>query len=331
MKENTAYWVLKSVLDKDVSYIGNDGYDDEIEKKYEYDDTVANHRQIKTGDIAVIVDKQKVLGIAKISRILIYNTTKERRRCPECGNTNYERRKTKLPEYRCNKGHEFDSPTSEIIDITKYEAFYSDSFRHPSIKLTVDKIRPYFKNNYNRNMSMQSLSVDFFKNYFDELLNDLNSTATYPSAHEANHFLSDLMSDDYIPNGNDERALIFKAIMQRRGQQKFRDAIRAAYGDKCMITGCEVLEVLEAAHINPYRGEKDNHVSNGLLLRSDIHTLFDLDLIGIEPDKHIIHLSKNLHRGEYQELSGNKLRLNLESKISKVALDARWRLFLAEK
>jgi len=42
--------------------------------------------------------------------------------------------------------------------------------------------------------------------------------------------------------------------------------------------------VLEAAHIKPYRGKTDSHLENGLLLRADLHTLFDLNLIGVEPD-----------------------------------------------
>jgi hypothetical protein len=52
-----------------------------------------------------------------------------------------------------------------------------------------------------------------------------------------------------------------------------------------------VAAVLEAAHIDPYRGEGNNHPGNGLLLRADIHTLFDLNLLGIEPN----HLRIELH------------------------------------
>ena len=53
---------------------------------------------------------------------------------------------------------------------------------------------------------------------------------------------------------------------------------------KCMITGCAISEVIEAAHISPFRGLDDDHVQNGLLLRADIHTLFDLHLFGVNPD-----------------------------------------------
>ncbi len=55
------------------------------------------------------------------------------------------------------------------------------------------------------------------------------------------------------------------------------------YEHRCVVTGCTVIAVLEAAHIRPYRRPEDNDVKNGLLLRADIHTLFDLNLLGIEP------------------------------------------------
>jgi len=88
---------------------------------------------------------------------------------------------------------------------------------------------------------------------------------------------------NYSPQAGDRRQIVERQIRERRGQQHFRDALRKRYGDRCLVTGCEVLAVLEAAHIKPYRGEDDNHPGNGLLLRADIHTLFDLDLLGVEP------------------------------------------------
>lgn len=89
----------------------------------------------------------------------------------------------------------------------------------------------------------------------------------------------------YSPLEGDRRLLVERQIRERRGQQHFRDALRKRYGNRCLVTGCEILAVLEAAHIRPYRGANDNHPENGLLLRSDIHTLFDLDLLGIEPEQ----------------------------------------------
>jgi putative restriction endonuclease len=328
LENTTSYWALKSVSDEEQSYKSNDGYADEFKIKYVYDNFVPNHKQIKTGDIVAIVNKEEVLGLAKISRIILDNSTKDRRRCPVCGNTNYEERKTKLPKYRCNQGHEFEEPASETVDVVRYEAFYSNTFIVPKIKVTVNKLRPYFHKNYNRNMSMQSLSESFFEDYFKVEIQQLKSELSYPDAEDSENYLSEILSDDYLPSEKDERAKVYKSIIQRRGQKKFRDAVREMYGNKCVITGCEILDLLEAAHINPYKGEKDNHPTNGLLLRADIHTLFDLDLIGIEPNELKIHLCETIKKDGYQVLENKLLQLkNKENKPSKEALNLRWNIF----
>ncbi|MFQ6603355.1 HNH endonuclease [Flavobacterium sp. C3NV] len=327
-KENTtSYWALKSVSDEDVTYESTDRYKDEIETKYVYDDSVANHKQIKLGDIAVIIDKKEVLGLARISKILKFNGTKKRRRCPICRSTNYGPRKTKTPKYLCNKGHEFSVPDSEIIDVTNFEACYSTSFIVPKEIVTIDKIKPFYHRKYNRNMSMQNISKDFFIEFYEAEIKKLKEEFIYPSAEESENYLSDLFDEGYIPLNKDERPKIIKTIFERRGQQKFRDSLRNLHGDKCMVTGCEILHIIEAAHINPYRGEKDNHVANGLLLRSDIHTLFDLNLIGIDPETLEVKLSESLLSSEYEEFKSRNLLIAKNNVPSINALNIRWKLF----
>ena len=105
----------------------------------------------------------------------------------------------------------------------------------------------------------------------------------------------------YTPDNVDRRLFVERQIAVRRGQQAFRNALRKRYGDQCQITKCSVLAVLEAAHINPYRGEADHHVENGVILRADIHTLFDLDLLGIHPDSLRIELHPDV-ASDYMEL-----------------------------
>lgn len=111
---------------------------------------------------------------------------------------------------------------------------------------------------------------------------------------------------NYDLQDGDYRKLVDRQIRERRGQQQFREALRRRYGDRCVITGCELLHVLEAAHIRPYRGENDNHPENGLLLRSDIHTLFDLDLLGIAPETLRVELHPDV-AAEYEEFDGHPL------------------------
>ena len=57
--------------------------------------------------------------------------------------------------------------------------------------------------------------------------------------------------------------------------------------------GCDVVAVLKATHIMPYRGEETNHPSNGLLLRADLHTLFDVGLLTIDPKTMTVRLAAN--------------------------------------
>ncbi len=85
-------------------------------------------------------------------------------------------------------------------------------------------------------------------------------------------------------NSEDAREKTLRAIAIRRGQPEFRRKLLKRFNGKCVISGCAVEEVLEAAHIVPYNGEQTNHLLNGLLLRADIHTLFDKDLIEVDSD-----------------------------------------------
>ena len=74
-------------------------------------------------------------------------------------------------------------------------------------------------------------------------------------------------------------------------------------------TDCEVVQVLEAAHIIPYQGPSTNHVGNGLLLRADLHTLFDLGLIAVDERKLTLIISATMHGTAYEQFSGKPIHL----------------------
>jgi hypothetical protein len=137
---------------------------------------------------------------------------------------------------------------------------------------------------------------------------------------------------DYIPNDEDERKRIHGEVICRRGREEFRDALRKRYRSQCVVTGCKVLDVLEAAHINPYRGEKDDDWKNGLLLRADIHTLFDLDLLGIHPKTLTIEIHRRLKDDEtYSMLEGESLRCDKKLQPSEEALTKKYKEFCERK
>lgn len=130
-------------------------------------------------------------------------------------------------------------------------------------------------------------------------------------------------------NISDGRKRIIAAVIRRLGQQALRRKLISAYAAQCAMTQCKTLLVLEAAHITPYRGLKTNAVSNGLLLRADIHTLFDLALISIEPNKFVVRVSKLLEGSEYEALDGRGPTLPSKTALhpSAAALKYHYHLF----
>lgn len=100
----------------------------------------------------------------------------------------------------------------------------------------------------------------------------------------------------------DGRDIEIRAVRRRIGQEKFRQDLMVAYSGCCAATGTDVDRTLQAAHILRYRGTQSNVVHNGLLLRADIHLLYDAKLLSIEPDSHRICLDASLEGTEYEVL-----------------------------
>lgn len=99
----------------------------------------------------------------------------------------------------------------------------------------------------------------------------------------------------------------------RLGQGTFRILVTEAYNRRCAITGERTLPVLEAAHIKPVSRTGSNRTSNGLLVRSDMHKLFDLGYLTITSDFHV-KVSKRIKEEyengrEYYAFDGNELRV----------------------
>jgi putative restriction endonuclease len=100
-------------------------------------------------------------------------------------------------------------------------------------------------------------------------------------------------------------------IRPRLGQGGFRVLVTEAYNRRCAITGERTLPVLQAAHIKPYSESGPHHISNGLLLRSDLHILFDRGLMTVTPD-YRVEVSRRIrdeyeNGKEYYRLSGKRL------------------------
>lgn len=121
-------------------------------------------------------------------------------------------------------------------------------------------------------------------------------------------------------NSTDQKARYAQSLaMHRLGQGAFRVVVTEAYQRRCAITGEKTLPVLEAAHIKPFSENGPNEIKNGLLLRSDFHTLFDDGYITINP-KFVIEVSKKLNEDygngkDYYRYHGSKLQIVPSSSI----------------
>lgn len=311
-------------IEGDREYQGNEGYDDDPQATYRYDNFVANHREVEVGDLAIIRSASAVLGIAEISEILEAPGTKERFRCPQCGDTNISHRKTLDPPWRCkNLGHEFSKPNAETIPITTYEARYGSTFRKCDDALTLETlgkavIRP------SDQMSIKELNLGKIEGYLgDEISGLLEGFAVRLEPQDIEHPVDQESAKSVI----ERRKKVLREISVRRGQSQFRKKLIKRYGGRCQVSGCDFLPIIEAAHIDPYAESADNAAGNGLLLRSDIHTLFDLGYLGIEPSSLKVRVHPSLKGSEYHQVDGVELQTVGMKRPASDCIAKRWSFF----
>jgi predicted restriction endonuclease len=307
-------------------YGGNTGYADDPERIYRYDSNVPNHKRVKVGDIVIVRSRASVLGVSRIDQIVSQNGFKERQRCPECGSSDIKLRRTLTPKWWCRKGHLFDDALVESVPVQKIEARYGDSFRANNGSLSISKIRAATLRPSDQ-MSIVELDLAELEPYVvglgkpgAALIQDFASAITELPATENVH-------PDPAVSIIQDRLRILREITVRRGQPAFRRRLCRRYGIRCLVTGCSIPGLIEAAHIVPYGASSDNSVTNGLLLRSDVHTLFDLGLLAIEPVTLVVRLAPEVMSAGYESLSGQKLKVEPGRVPSREALAIRWSAF----
>ena len=125
----------------------------------------------------------------------------------------------------------------------------------------------------------------------------------------------ELGAQDPTPLGAESPARYGEPVLvrPRLGQGSFRIAVTDAYGRACAATGEHSLPVLDAAHIVPFQKGGSHEVRNGLLLRADLHRLFDKGYFTVTPDlrmKVSSRLKEEFHNGAtYYPLDDGFIRL----------------------
>jgi putative restriction endonuclease len=117
----------------------------------------------------------------------------------------------------------------------------------------------------------------------------------------------------FVSEGDAPRFGSPQLVRPRLGQGTFRVAVTEAYDQACAVTTDHSLPGLEAAHIRPYADGGAHEVRNGLLLRTDLHRLFDKGYVTVTPE-HLLEVSPRLadewHNGKiYYAYHGGRVHV----------------------
>ncbi len=260
-------WSFLFVEEKKRQHRGNEGYDDEVDRHYSWDSTVPNHRGPAQGDLCVLRDSRGVLGYSRVEELTgTAGVTKTRLRCPECGRTAIKARVRQQPRFRCSVCRaEFDRPTSEKLEVTVYRAEYGRGWVGVDGALTA--------------AALEDACLSRSK---QQAIRQLDSG-----------ILRSLLADRHVPvdriswSGAGVRKRPIAGgrrpgrSMRRIGQSDFRRALLERFGVTCVISGPQPLETLHAAHVYGYADDPRHELAGGLLLRADLHALFDAGQIEI--------------------------------------------------
>lgn len=122
-----------------------------------------------------------------------------------------------------------------------------------------------------------------------------------------------------LPGISEEQAPFGKPrlIPPRNGQGAFRVIVRDSYQNRCAVTMERTLPALEAAHIRPYKDVRNHEIRNGILLRRDIHKLFDDGYVTVTPELNfeVSHrIREEFENGRhYYDLHGKRITVPQDS------------------
>ena len=124
-----------------------------------------------------------------------------------------------------------------------------------------------------------------------------------------------------IDLGSDRKAAVADWVLRetRPEQQRFRQGIVNRDGLGCAVTGCTTSAVLDAAHIIGHAVKGSDDPANGVILRADVHRLFDAGLLGFDKASRRVWISNLINDPAYLELEGKTVMslVNLAGRAAK--------------
>ncbi len=280
-------------------FVGNAGYEDDLERHYSWDATVPNHGRVSAGDLAVLRDGEFVLGVAWIDRIKEWKGEKDRFRCPSCERTGFKQRLTMTPRYKCAScSSEFAQPTVErLTDLSFFRADYARTWRPLDHPLPISGAAAAYRKNAQQH-AIREMDIAVVRSVLDTP--DSPGTAWWSAVEPGG-----------MDIGGGHRIVLGKV---RIGQQRFREEMLARFGSNCAICGPLPPAALEAAHLYRFADQPQHRLDGGLLLRRDLHALFDRYLLLIDPDDEWrVHMAPGLHAyPDLRALAGRKVNVRSE-------------------
>jgi HNH endonuclease len=262
--EDTRAWLVTTKSDYR-RLGGYTKYDDDPTSHYSYDSNVANSRQVGVGDKLVFWDEVSLIGASTVASIDQRPGVKMISRCPECKTTNIAARKTKTPRFRCDDCHaEFEVPVIDEVEVTVYQTDHQQGWVDLAGLLDGSTLRGL--TGYSQN-SIRRIDWEQFASAVEVAA---GPTALTPVT---------IAQAQIIAGGRTTRQ-----VSVRIGQPAFRAELVRRYGAVCAFTGPVPAEVLEACHLYSYAEVGRHDIEGGLLLRRDLHRLFDQGLLAVAQD-----------------------------------------------
>lgn len=288
-------WLVLAVGD-DRQHGGNDGYDDEPDAHYSWDSTVPNHGTLSVGDAIVIWDKKSLVGASAIEQITTGTVTKQRHRCPHCGTAGIKARRTRLPLYKCYKCKKtFDQPDTITETVSTFCSVHDAGWVDLGGLLSGTELRALCESPRSQ-LSLRPLRWDAFCSALSRHAGDVSLAVV-------------VWTSERVTGGHRKAT-----VRVRIGQKDFRRRLIDSYGPVCAITGPAPEGALEAAHLYSYAEVGVHHEHGGLLLRRDIHRLFDLGQILIDPDTAAIEVQSGVAGfPTYLGLNGKQVQVDLSA------------------
>lgn len=296
MAANRAWLLMAAGASR--QHAGNEGYADQADAYYSWDDTVAHHSEIHPGDFIAIWDKVALIGVSVVERVERGFGRKSVRRCPSCRRSSIKQRRNLLPAFRCYQCHcEFDEPIEIIKEVKTFRSIHPASWIDLTAALSGAELRAVCESP----RSQQSLRPLDWRAFSAALIGRVGP-----------RILSRIpaLNDSWIA-AEGHRMVLTRA---RRGQSHFRGTLIERYGANCAVIGAAPLPTLEAAHLYSYADHGVHHNHGGLLLRRDVHRLFDRGDLVIDPNRLTIDIDTELAPFEaYARLHGKRIMVDVNS------------------